>query len=94
MKQRRNILDRVANAADLTTEPLPKLPLIEVAGEHRVLIENHHGVVQYGCERICIKVSYGHICVCGRKLELARMTKEQLVISGYIEQLQLCKGRL
>ncbi len=93
MKQRKNLLERMAFAADLSTEPLPKLPLVELAGEHRVLVENHLGVIQYGCQEICVKVSYGHISISGKRLELARMTKEQLVITGIIEGVCLCRGR-
>jgi sporulation protein YqfC len=93
MKKHNNILERIAYAADLGTEPLPKLPLIELAGENRVLVENHKGVIQYGDHEICLKVSYGYISICGNRLELARMTKEQLIITGYIESVRLCRGR-
>lgn len=93
MKQRKGILERVMNGADLGTEPLPKLPLVELAGEHRVLIENHHGVAQYGCNEILAKVGFGYICICGSKLELAQMTREQLVITGNVEAVRLIRGR-
>ena len=84
-----NILSRMSDAADLPLEPLPGIPLIEIAGERRVLIENHCGVTEYGCNEICVNVTYGKICVCGNKLELSRMTKHQLVITGYIEKISL-----
>ena len=92
MKQRKSILERVVHGADLGTEPLPKLPLAEVAGEHRVLIENHHGVIQYSCEEVLVKVNFGNICVCGTELELAQMTREQLVITGNIDSIRLIRG--
>ena len=82
-------MQRLADSADLSTEPLPMLPLVELAGDKRVLIENHRGVVQYSRERICVKVRYGIVCVCGCGLELSRMTKEQLVISGRIDGVTL-----
>lgn len=93
MKQRRGLLERVAQAADLPSEPLPKLPLIELAGERRVLIENHLGVTQYGTQEIRVRVNYGHIMICGSGLELARMTKEQLVITGCIYGVTLHRGK-
>lgn len=89
----KNIFERIADAADLSTEPLPKLPLVELVGENRVLVENHQGVIQYGCEEICLKVSYGHISICGHHLELARMSKEQLIVTGVIDSVRLCRGR-
>ena len=93
MNQRRSFIERMASIADLNTEPIPGMPLVEVVGQTRVLIENHNGVIQYGCNEICVKVSYGHIRICGVGLELCKMTKDQLVIMGTIEGVQLCGRR-
>ena len=75
------ILQRLADGADLSAEPLPGQPIVEIAGDRRVLIENHFGV----------KVKYGLVCVCGCDLELIRMTKEQLIISGRIDAVTLIR---
>lgn len=93
MKQRAKILDRVARGTDLITESLIMQPLVELAGERRVLIENHNGVTQYNTCEICVKVKYGEVCVHGAELELARMTSEQLVITGRIDSVQLCRRK-
>lgn len=71
--------------ADLAAQPLPGRPIVEIAGDNRVLIENHFGVKEYGTQHITVKVKYGCICVSGCGLELQRMTKEQLVIRGRID---------
>lgn len=84
--------NRLAFGAELADAPIPGLPLVEIAGENRVLIENHHGVTQYGRERISVKVKYGQVCVTGFALELARMTKGQLVITGRIDSVCLFRG--
>lgn len=89
MKQKRNVLQRLADGVDLTGEPLPGQPIIEIAGDRRVLIENHFGVKEYSRERIGVQVKYGVVTVCGCGLELTRMTKEQLVISGRIDGITL-----
>lgn len=86
------LLGRLAWATDLPDEPIPGRPLVEIIDNCRVLIENHSGVNEYGPSLIRIKVKFGSICVCGSKLELARMTKGQLIISGSIESVQLCRG--
>lgn len=85
MGRGRFLLDRLTEEADLTGEPLPGQPIVEIAGDNRVLIENHFGVKEYGTQRITVKVKYGCVCVSGRGLELQRMTKEQLVIKGRID---------
>lgn len=85
----KHFMERVTAAADLPDEPIPGQPLVEIAGEHRVLIERHRGVTEYGRQRICVKVKYGTVCVSGQGLELAQMTREQLIISGRIECVKL-----
>ena len=77
-------LQRLATAVELPTEPLPGMPLVEIAGDCRVLVERHMGVIAYDNGQICVKVSFGQICVCGCDLELVQMTKAQLVIMGKI----------
>ena len=92
MRKSGRILDKLAWAADLPEEPIPGRPLVEIVDHCRVLIENHNGVTEYGRNLIRIKVKFGSICVCGSNLELARMTKGQLIISGSIGSVELCRG--
>jgi len=92
MRNSGRILDKLAWAADLPEEPIPGRPLVEIVDHCRVLIENHNGVTEYGRTLIRVKVKFGSICVCGSNLELARMTKGQLIISGVIGSVELCRG--
>jgi len=85
------IINRISAVADLQDEPLPGLPLVEIAGDCRVLVERHMGVTEYGKEKIVIKVRKGQICVCGSGMELIRMTKSQLVIKGTIFSVNIIK---
>lgn len=91
MKRRGDWMERLTEGFDLPSEPMPGQPLVEVSGDCRVLIENHRGVTQYGRERICVKVKYGQVAVQGCGLELARMTKEQLIICGRIDSVTLLR---
>lgn len=75
-----NWMDRL----DLPDEALPAHALVEIIDDSRVLIEHHRGVTQYGREQICVKVKKGFVCVTGTCLELKRMTKTQLIITGRI----------
>lgn len=43
MGKGRMILQRLADGADLSAEPLPGAAIVEIAGDRRVLIENHFG---------------------------------------------------
>ena len=89
--QRHTLIQRIAQAADLTSEPVPGQPLIEIVSDRSVLIENHRGVTQYSTQIITVRVKYGCISVKGCALELSRMTKEQLIITGKIDAVELCR---
>lgn len=89
MRQVNHFFDKVALAVDANSEALPGIPLIEIAGCHRFLLENHHGIIAYSDKEIRAKVSYGYVCVCGSGLELAKMTKEKFVITGIITSVSL-----
>lgn len=91
MKRGYRFLEGFTEGMDLPGETLPGQPIVEIAGERRVLIENHLGVIQYSREQICVKVKFGNIRVCGCGLELAQMTRYQLVISGRIDQVSLAR---
>ena len=87
--QRVHWVQRLADSADLSSETLPYVPVVEIAGDQRVLIEHHSGLTEYCRERICVKVRYGVVCVYGGCLELTQMSKEQLIISGQIDGVQI-----
>lgn len=89
MGKGRFFFEKLAEEVDLPMEQLPGQPVVELAGDRRVLIENHYGVKAYGREKIIVKVKYGCVCVCGCGLELLRMTREQLVIRGRIDGVTL-----
>lgn len=85
------ISSMMLQAASANDVPLPGLPLVEIAGSGRILIENHFGVSQYGNHTICVKVAFGLIEVSGSDLMLSRMTKGQLVITGTVDGVRLIR---
>jgi len=89
MKERHSILQRMADIMNQNGEPVPGQPLIEIAGEGRVLIENHSGVKEYLPEKIRVTTKYGCVVVCGCGLKLTHMSREQLVITGRIHSVSL-----
>ena len=65
------------------------LPVVELVGQGRLLIENHQGVLSYAPNEIGIKVSYGSVFVAGKDLQLMEMSRVKLVICGRIDGLQI-----
>ena len=92
MDGEKRLSERLAGATDLHDTPIPGVPMIEIAGDGRVLLENHKGVTEYSKTRICVKVKFGQVCICGQGLRLAKMTKSQLIICGKIESVELFRG--
>ena len=43
----KDFIAHMADAADLSDEHLPGVPIIEIAGDRRVLIEHHCGVCEF-----------------------------------------------
>lgn len=71
------------------TNILSMLPIVELVGQRRLLIENHQGVLSYSTNEIKIKVSYGCVIVAGNNLQLMEMSRVKLAICGRIDGLQL-----
>lgn len=65
------------------------LPLVEVAGDRRVFVEHHQGVVQYSKEIVSIRVRYGILTIHGSGLELRHMSRTQLAVAGAINSITL-----
>ena len=89
MKGNENLLQRLTDKVDLAGDPLPGQTVVEIAGDNRILIENYCAVREYSPQKIDIRVKYGTVIVYGCGLELRRMTKEQLIISGRIDTVSL-----
>jgi len=85
MKRESNLWERLMRETIIQEGTLPGQPLIEIAGDHRVLIESHCGVKEYSRERIRVMVRRGSVVITGNCLELRSMTRDQLVIFGCID---------
>ena len=89
--RRKDIAERMVKMASKHGEPFGKQPLLELFGEHRVLIEHHKGIGEYSTEKLQIKVGYGSIVLMGTGLEICQMSEDQLVVTGTIATITLCK---
>lgn len=71
------------------TASFPGCCITEVADNRRIVIENHKGVIQYGCTEICVNTGFGQTIIRGCDMELSQMSKERLVITGRIDEVIL-----
>ena len=89
MEKEHSLWQKLARQTDIHSQPLPGIPLVELAGERRVLIENHQGVLEYTSRRIGVRVKFGSVVILGDCLELCHMTRQKLVIYGTIQSVTL-----
>ena len=93
MSEKHGFIDKFSNMSDLPLEPLPRVPLVELAGENRILIENHKGLTVCGCNEIQVKVNYGILSICGQNLCIANMTQYRLVIVGCVDSITIVRRK-
>ncbi len=89
MNQHNKVIHRLKKLIDLSVPTLPGVPIVEMAGNRRVLVENHHGVAEYERTRIIILVKFGKIIITGIDLEISHMSRQQLVIVGCIDAVSI-----
>ena len=88
----KGFVERVTDVAMQSEEQIFKQPLLELCGEHRILIEHHRGIGEYTTSRIDVKVKFGTISICGDNLLIGKLTATQIVILGNIASITLFKG--
>lgn len=80
----RRILTTLAERFDLPADIAAGLPRIELDGDGACTLDRHHGILAYHTEQIVIALNIGTLTVEGSGLELRRMHREQLRITGRI----------
>lgn len=93
MKAKASIKERIVRAGDTAKNTVSPQPLVELAGNRRVLIEHHCGITEYGTEKITVKVKSGSICIVGSNLSLMYMSDEKIVITGIVYEIRLDERR-
>lgn len=92
MKSMDKIITQFHRNTELTGAVFPGMPLLELSGDQRILLENHCGITCYSHREIRINVKFGQLCVSGCNLELMQMSASQLVITGNISSINVFRG--
>ena len=74
------------------SELINHLPIVEVLGDRRLIIENHRGIRGYSKESICVCTAKNNILIKGSSLEIAVMSKHKLAIIGCIQSIHFLSG--
>lgn len=89
MKHKKHVVNKLIHIMELEPDILPGLPVIELFGNQRLIIENYLRVTDYSAEQIYIALSFGHLQIYGSNLLLARLAQDKLVVTGRIQKLSL-----
>ena len=80
--KRERILVKAADLLDLPSDIVAGLPRVEITGGRELLMENHHGILEYGGECIVIHGGRVMVRVSGAGLELTAVTADELRLRG------------
>lgn len=88
MAKRNRIKEQLSAAGDSQMPGKPKT-LMELLGNHRLVIEHHQGIRCYAPEEILVRTTFGMLLIQGSDLHLCCMSRQQLCIIGRIDVLTL-----
>ncbi len=80
-------MNRFEKLFEIPEELVSDIPKVTIMGFNRMLIENYKCVLEYQDFYIRIKMKNGLLSIEGYNLEMNEMTKDDLVITGNIEDL-------
>ena len=92
MKLYEKLRGRLPELLDLPDQTLPGVPIIEIYGDRRVLIEGRCRVIQYGGCCIKLRNGCGVVCVCGHGLKMAELSYDKMIVVGKIEGISFSGG--
>ena len=92
MKSKNSVFANKITKLKYQAESYPRIPIVEIVGTYRVLIENHKSIDLYDPKEIVISFKYGGYRISGCNLTVAYMSKHKIVICGDIACVECIKG--
>lgn len=80
----------ITELLDLPADVVPGVPRLTMSGGSEVLVENHGGLRSYTRDLIEVRGRNMILQIRGEDLELAAMTKMDIIIRGIIVAVELC----
>ena len=86
---RKNKESRLDRLLEMPKEIYSDVPKITITGFGEIIIENYKGILEYEEFFVKIKTYIGNININGYRLELEKMTNDDIKVKGKIESIDL-----
>jgi sporulation protein YqfC len=84
---------KIARLLDLPLDTMIDWPRIILSGNNNVVIQNHRGIIEYDQSVARIGTKLGELLISGRGLVLMRALKEEIIVEGKIDRIELIDWR-
>lgn len=88
MRRRTKPLQELADRLNIPGEAMPGGVYLTVVDMHRVLVENHRGIMSYSEDYIAIATARGNIVLRGAGMKLEAMHSGDILIKGTIASVE------
>jgi sporulation protein YqfC len=78
---------------DIPLDTVADWPRIVLSANRSAIIENHRGVIEYDTRVVRVNTKLGELRIAGENLTLVSAVKDEVIIQGRIEQLDLVDWR-
>lgn len=82
-------LRQAVSEMDVPVYAMFDVPCIELVGDGRLLIERHHGILEYSGECIRVAARDMSLCITGVNLQLQAMTQSEIAVTGRIASIEM-----
>ena len=86
------VINKIPGLLDLPDQTLPGVPIVEIYGDQRVLIEGRCGLLEYSGDFIRFHNGVGVVSVQGCGMKMAELSKNKMIITGKIESISFIGG--
>ncbi len=85
---KRGIREKFTEMLELPKELILNTPRMTMVGNRDIMIENHKGIMEFGCERVRVNTGSGTVKITGSGLLIKEITSEDIIISGSIASIE------
>lgn len=79
---------KAAQLSEMPKDVVLGMPVLTVVGQMELNLENYRGIIEYTDVLVRIQTKIGQIKVCGKKLNVAYYTNDEMKVTGRIESIE------